>query len=49
MTDLINCGERTVQAKHRIALGDIFRSHGIEQGSTLEVYIKIINNDKSKN
>ena len=38
--DLINCGERTVQAKHRIALGDIFKSHGIEQGDCVEVYIK---------
>ena len=49
MTDLINCGERTVQAKHRIALGDIFRSHGVEQGDTVEVYIKIINHDQNKN
>jgi hypothetical protein len=45
----INCGERTVQAKHRVALGDIFRSYGIEQGDTLEVYIKIINHVKNRN
>lgn len=49
MNDLINCGERTVQAVHRLALGDIFRSHGIEKGDTVEVYIKIINHDQKKN
>ena len=45
---LINCGERTVQAVHRVALGDIFKSRGIEKGDTVEVYIKVLNNDKSK-
>ena len=45
MPELINCGERTVQAVHRIALGDIFRSRGIEQGNRIEVYIKILNDD----
>ena len=48
MPELINCGERTVQAVHRLALGDIFRNHGIEKGDTVEVFIKVIDNDKSK-
>lgn len=40
MNDLINCGERLVQDKHRIALGDILKGHGIERGDRIEVYIK---------
>ena len=46
--ELINCGERTVQAVHRLALGDIFRSHGIEKGDTVEVFIKVINHGENK-
>ena len=38
--DLINCGERTVQILHRIALQDICRTHGIKPGDNVEVYIK---------
>jgi len=40
MNNLINCGERLVQAKHRVALGDILLRHGIEKGDSIEVYIK---------
>ena len=38
--DLINCGERTVQILHRIALQDICRTHEIKPGDNVEVYIK---------
>ena len=38
--DLINCGERTVQILHRIALQDICRAHSIKPGDNVEVYIK---------
>ena len=38
--DLINCGERTVQTLHRIALQDICRAYGIKPGDNVEVYIK---------
>ena len=38
--DLINCGERTVQTLHRIALQDICKRHGVEVGDNVEVYIK---------
>ena len=38
--DLINCGERTVQTLHRIALQDICRGHDIKPGDNVEVWIK---------
>ena len=38
--DFINCGERTVQILHRIALQDICRAHGIKPGDNVEVWIK---------
>ena len=38
--DLINCGERTVQTLHRIALQDICRVYDIKPGDNVEVWIK---------
>lgn len=40
MTYMINCGERTVQALHRVALQDICRAHGIEVGDRVVVWIE---------
>jgi hypothetical protein len=37
---MINCGERTVQALHRVALQDICKVHDIEVGKRVEVWIK---------
>jgi len=37
---LINCGERTVQVMHRVALKDITTAHGIKQGDRIEVFIR---------
>ncbi len=42
MSDLINCGERRVQVKNRIALADICETHGIEPGDIVEVFIKCV-------
>ena len=40
MTELINCGERKVQKIGRIAIKDIIDRYDIEEGSTVEVFIK---------
>ena len=40
MSDMINCGERTVQALHRVAFQDICKAHDIEPGDRIEVWIK---------
>ena len=41
--DLINCGERTIQAQHRIYIGNTFcKRHGIEVDDYVEVFIKLV-------
>lgn len=40
MSELINCGERTIQKLGRIAIKDILKKNNIEDGDVVEVYIK---------
>lgn len=40
MSDLINVGERFVQAQYRVNLQNICKAHGIEVGDRIEVWIK---------
>jgi len=39
---LINCGERNIQRKYRVALRDICERYGIKEGDAIEVYIKVV-------
>ena len=43
--ELINCGERPVQALHRVALQDICKAHGIEPGDRIEIWIKKVRHE----
>lgn len=36
----INCGERKVQTGFRVVLRDICKRYGINEGDSVEVYIK---------
>lgn len=38
--ELVNCGERSVQALYRVSLQDICTAHGIDVGTRVEVWIK---------
>ena len=43
MSEMINCGQRYIQATGRIAIKDIMNSHGIGVGDVVEVYLKKVN------
>lgn len=46
--EFINCGERTLQVKYRVALRDICQKNGIGEGDIIEVYIKKVEKKLAK-
>ena len=44
MTDMINVGERRIDAQHRVLLGkDICEAHGIRPDDRVEVWVRKVN------